>query len=100
MGVEPPRLSPYHHVRKGAPPTLVLHGKEDATVSYAGIEKFVEAMTKAGNRCELEGYDGAGHGFFNYARKSADNRYAATLRRMDAFLKSLGYLEGEPTLQE
>ncbi|MBI1372020.1 MAG: alpha/beta hydrolase fold domain-containing protein [Phycisphaera sp.] len=97
MGVEPIELSPYHHVSAGAPPTLILHGKADTTVPYHTVELFTEAMTKAGNRCELEGYADQAHGFFN-ARGAHNAMYTATLRRADVFLKSLGYLEGEPTL--
>ena len=43
-------------------------------------------MKKAGNRCELVGYEGQAHGFFNSAR------YAETLAEADKFLVSLGYL--------
>jgi len=99
MGVDPVKLSPFHQVRKGAPPTLVLHGKADTTVPYVTAELFAEAMAKAGNRCELEGYDGETHGFFNHGR-GGDRMYVATVRRMDVFLRSLGWLEGEPTLKE
>jgi acetyl esterase len=47
-------------------------------------------MKAAGNRCELVGYDGQPHGFFNFGRK--DGKYAETLAAMDAFLVSLGWL--------
>lgn len=90
MGVEPSKLSPYHNVRKGAPPTLVLNGTADTTTTYAAAELFAKAMTGAGNRCELAGYEGMGHGFFNFGRK--DSRYTETVQRMDAFLTSLGWL--------
>lgn len=54
---------------------------------------FAEKMKEKGNRCELVGYAGQSHGFFNYGR--AENRYFAdTVKKMDAFLVSLGYLEG------
>jgi hypothetical protein len=43
-------------------------------------------MKSAGNRCELIGYEGQPHGFFNKAK------YAETLAATDAFLVSLGYL--------
>lgn len=99
MGVEPTKLSPFHQVQKGAPPALVLHGKADTTVPYATAERFAEAMTKAGNRCELEGYADQPHGFFNFGR-GGNAMYAATLRRMDVFLRSLGWLEGEPTVKD
>lgn len=91
MGADPIKLSPVHHVKKGTPPTIIFHGRADETVPYSTAEAFTREMQKAGNRCELVGFDGQGHGFFNYGR--GDNRnYRATLEAMDAFLVSLGYL--------
>ncbi|MEW6305937.1 MAG: alpha/beta hydrolase fold domain-containing protein [Verrucomicrobiota bacterium] len=99
MGVEPKKLSPYHNVAKGAPPCIVFHGKADTTVPYSTAEAFAQAMTKAGSRCELEGAEGQAHGFFNYGR--GDNKYfTETVKKMDAFLVSLGYLKGENTVEK
>ena len=93
MGVEPKMLSPYHHVRKGQPPTIIFHGQNDTTVPYFTSELFDQKMKEQGNRCELIGYPGQSHGFFNYGR--GDNKYfVETLKRTDAFLVSLGYLKG------
>jgi acetyl esterase len=91
LGAEPKDLSPAHHVKTGAPPTLILHGKADTTVPFATAEAFAAAMKRAGNRCELIGYDGQAHGFFNSGR--GDGRfYRETLAAADSFLVSLGYL--------
>jgi acetyl esterase/lipase len=92
MGVEPRKLSPYHHVRKGVPPTLILHGKADTTVSFASAEAFAKAMTEAGNRCELVGYEDQPHGFFNFGRGDGSH-YTKTVAAMDRFLMELGYLQ-------
>lgn len=86
FGCEPQEISPIHHMRKGLPPTLILHGRADTTVPYVTAEAFCAAMKKAGNRCELVGYDGQPHGFFNAAK------YEETLAEADRFLTSLGYL--------
>ena len=86
FGCEPTEISPLHHVKKGTPPTIIFHGKADTTVPYTTVEKFAEVMKTAGNRCELVGYEGQPHGFFNKAK------YAETLAATDAFLVSLGYL--------
>lgn len=97
MGTDPVKLSPYHHVKKGAPSTIIFHGKADSTVPYASAEAFAKAMEKAGNRCTLAGYEGQAHGFFNYGRGDGEY-YKKTVRAMDEFLASLGYLTGKPTI--
>lgn len=86
FGCEPEAISPIHHVTEHLPPTLILHGRADTTVPYASAEAFAAEMQKKGNRCELVGYEGQAHGFFNSAR------YAETLAETDKFLVSLGYL--------
>ncbi len=88
--------SPLQHVDKGDPPTIVFHGKADTTVPYTTAEAFCAAMDKAGNRCELVGFAGRPHGFFNYTRSRGS--YTTTVWHMDRFLASLGYLEGKPTV--
>ena len=97
MGVDPQELSPFHHVAAGVPPTIIFHGKADTTVPYATAEQFTKAMQAAGNRCQLVGYAGQSHGFFNYGR-SENKYYIATVRALDKFLVSLGYLQGKPKI--
>lgn len=94
MGTDPKALSPYHHVHKGAPPTIIFHGKADNTVPYGTVEAFTKAMTNAGNQCTLVGYDGQAHGFFNYGRGGGEF-YQKTLDRIDEFFVELGYLKGK-----
>ena len=96
---EPATLSPYHNIRKGLPPTLVLHGKADTTVPYLTAEAYVKQATKTGLRAELAGYDDMPHGFFNFGRR--DNKmFLATVTRMHEFLGSLGYVKGKPTVEK
>ena len=54
-------------------------------------------MREAGNWCELVAFEGKAHGFFNYGR-DGNTSFEETVRAMDRFLASLGYLEGEPAL--
>jgi acetyl esterase/lipase len=86
FGCEPTEISPLHHVKKGTPPTVIFHGKDDTTVPYSTVEKFTEVMKAAGNRCDLIGYEGEKHSFFN------KSKFAETLAAADDFLVSLGYL--------
>ncbi|MDP6083657.1 MAG: alpha/beta hydrolase [Verrucomicrobiota bacterium] len=96
---EPATLSPYHNIRKGLPPTLVLHGKADTTVPYLTAEAYVKQATKTGLRAELAGYDDMPHGFFNLGRY--DNKmFLATVTRMHEFLGLLGYVKDRPTVEK
>ena len=97
MGVEAMQLSPFHQIKAGMPPTIIFHGKADTTVPYATAELFTEAMKKAGNRCELYGYEAETHGFFNFGR-GGNKAFLETLKQADRFLASLGYLKGNPTV--
>jgi acetyl esterase len=88
-GCEPTMLSPMHHLREKLPPTLIMHGKADTTVPYNTVEAYTNAAKKLDNRCDLIGYDGQPHGFFNAAK------YAETLQAADDFLVSLKFLEAK-----
>ncbi len=91
LGVEPAALSPAHHVRTNHPPCLIFHGTADKTVPFRTAELFAEVMRRHGNRCELIPFEGAGHGFFNAGRPGRG--YEETLRAMETFHESLGYLD-------
>ena len=90
-GVEPESISPYHHVKSGFPPAIIFHGQADTTVPYETVELFTEKVKSVGSRCELVGYEGENHGFFNYGRGDG-SAYTDTVRRMDEFFVSLGWL--------
>lgn len=96
-GVEPESISPYHHIKSGFPPAIIFHGKADTTVLYRTAELFTEKVRSVGSRCELVGYEGEIHGFFNYGRGDG-SAYTDTVRRMDEFFVSLGWLE--PSVSE
>lgn len=98
MGVDPKLLSPAHHVSDKAPPGVIFHGTADTTVSFASAEVFAKRMKEAGVKCVLNGYEGAGHGFFNYGRKSEGesvSAYEQTLGQLDDFLVKLGWLSAD-----
>lgn len=97
LGAELAAISPTHHVKAGAPPTIVFHGKADSSVPFATVEVFAAAMRKAGNRCEVAGFEGQQHGFFNFG--NGDNAmFRETLKQADKFLASLGWLSGDATV--
>jgi acetyl esterase/lipase len=82
-------LSPAHQVRAGLPPTILFHGTADTTTPFKGAQKFHDAMLRAGNRSELVAVEGAIH---TYMFKDAA-LHADTLKRMEAFFASLGFLQ-------
>ena len=88
MGTKPEKLSPVHHITRNGPPTIIFHGREDTTVPFASAEAFTAKMKSLGNRCELHGFDGQKHGFFN-----GDEFKQKTLAEADKFLVSLGWLK-------
>ena len=85
-------ISPLHNIRRGAPPTIVFLGTKDQLIPVSTAEKYKSLMAKAGSRCDLHLYENQTHGFFNRGRKNG--RYGETLRAMDKFLISLGWLSG------
>ncbi len=89
-------FSPMHNIDESAPPTAVFLGKEDRLIPVETAQEYKRLMEVNGRRCDLHLYEGEPHGFFNY--KNTEN-YTNTVLEMDRFLASLGYLSGEPTLQ-
>lgn len=89
-------ISPFHNIKKGAPPAIVFFGTEDPLVSPETAMAFDAAMEEMGSRCETFLYEGQKHGFFNHSKPKY---YRETLYQTDKFLKSLGYLEGEAEIQ-
>ena len=84
-------LSVLHQLSDASVPTVIFHGKADRTVPYAEAEEYCEKLNGLGGRCDLHGYEGATHGFFNKARD--DGRwYRPTVATMDEFLAEQGYL--------
>lgn len=89
LGVSYKDFSPLHNVKEGVPPTLILTGTNDHLIPVETIQYFKKAIEKTGGRCDLELYEGAWHGFFNYEHT---NYYNVTVYRMEEFLMSLGYI--------
>jgi len=85
-------ISPNHHIKTGIVPTLLFHGKADKTVPFENAERFNVLMDKSGNICQLESYEGKGHGFFNgpfFRKKKADKViYDELMHKSYAFVKA------------
>lgn len=88
-------ISPLHHVRPLLPPTLILHGTVDTTVPFKQVEAFAKAMTDARNVCEVEAFEGRGHGFFNspeFRKGAKSDDFEACLKRTSKFLENIKFL--------
>ncbi len=85
------QLSPTNHVSADLPPTLIMHGRADSLVPFAGSVAFRERAIAQGAVCELEGYEGAGHGFFNPGQSPGDVHFFATTEKLLGFLAGLGW---------
>jgi len=87
--------SPLHYLAPGLPPTVIFHGKADEAVPYSQVEQFCAESQRLDNQCQLFGYEGAPHGFFNSGRENG-KWYRETLLEMDRFLTALSYLASPP----
>jgi len=89
-------FSPMHNIDETTPPTVVFLGTNDRHIPVETAMEYKSLMEANDRRCDLHLYEGQPHGFFNYRHR---DYYTKTVIEMDRFLASLGYLKGEPTLQ-
>lgn len=86
-------FSPIHNLREAAPPTIFFLGTADKLIPVETGQYYAKIMERTGGRCDLHLYEGAGHGFFNPGR--TPDHHENTLQKTAAFLRSVGWLEGE-----
>jgi acetyl esterase/lipase len=92
-------LSPLCLARPGLPPTLLMHGSEDHVVNPHQVRAFAAAMSSCGNSCELDMIAGARHAFILPKYTAPEPLVVESLKKADAFLASLGFVSGPPTLE-
>ena len=83
------KVSPLTYAEKKQAPCIMFFGTEDALKE--GADLYCSVSVKAGNECKVVGYEGQGHGFFNYG-SGGGKYYDLTLAEMDKFLVGLGWL--------
>ena len=93
LGVKGHEISPYHHIDKNVPPTIIYHGTADQLVSYETAKMFHQKMIKMGNDCSLISFLGRDHGFFNHGKHLPKSDYKETLNYTNIFLKRIGFIE-------
>ncbi|MDO8539501.1 MAG: alpha/beta hydrolase [Opitutaceae bacterium] len=81
-------VSPYEHVKKGHPPTIIFHGEDDTTVPIQSVRDYGQKVASLDGSCTVVGFDGQVHSFFNREPFVWD-----TLKQAEAFLKKHQLLE-------
>jgi acetyl esterase/lipase len=92
-------LSPLSNIKPGQPPAILMHGTADKVVNPQQALDFATSYAKAGNRCDLAWMEGSGHAFVMTAYSAPEPVVVNAIRKADAFLGSLGWLQGPPTLE-
>jgi len=92
-------VSPFHHVKAGAPPALLMHGTKDDCTWLEASERFVKKSRAAGNSIDFVTLPGKSHAFL-LRGYGDDPTIVHALRVTDEFLVKNGYLQGPPTLTE
>ena len=77
-------LSPIHFASSDDPPTLIIHGDQDALVPIAQSESMYQALQRSEVRSEFITIEGAAHGFVG---ENADLALAETVRWFQEHLK-------------
>ena len=65
FGADATALSPVHQLEPQMPPTIAFHGDADKLVPLRQALALRDALTAAGNECELNVVPGGGHNFGN-----------------------------------
>ena len=91
-------FSPLHNIDKDTAPAIVFFGSNEKLVKQTSMKEFQAKMKKLGIKSELTIYEGPGHGFFNYGMDK-NKWFLATMTETHNFLKSLGWLTGEATVE-
>lgn len=95
-------FSPMHNLRAGQPPAIVFLGDSDNLIPVSTATEYQSRMHRLGIQSELFIFEGQSHGFFNWSRDETPTKeiFTSIMSSADAFLQSLGYLEGNSTIVE
>ncbi|MDA7916450.1 alpha/beta hydrolase [Verrucomicrobia bacterium] len=86
------KISPLLYVKADTPPSIVMFGTNDRLKAFGDL--WWAKAEEVGFRADKYTAEGGRHGFFNSSPWLERTMIAA-----DKFLASLGYLEGEPTIE-
>jgi acetyl esterase len=97
IGIDPKKISPYHHLRKGLPPTIIFHGTNDDAVPFRTVQLYEKRAQALGNSCKLVAFDDKPHGFFNWGRFDNET-FRETMLAAEQFLAKQGWIKGKSTI--
>lgn len=80
-------LSPYNHIKKNMPPTLIMAGVNDDKIPLQSLRDFTKKMEQFGNSCKLIEYPGKGHNLAHFMQ--SPDSFKASLADMEKFLDKL-----------
>ncbi|MDQ8193680.1 alpha/beta hydrolase fold domain-containing protein [Coraliomargarita sp. SDUM461004] len=83
------QFSPYHQLKTGLPPMLIMIGDRDNVSPPDMVQSFVSRARALGNEVEVEVYPGEKHGFFNPG--FSPNGYDQTISKAKGFLNTRGF---------
>lgn len=86
-------ISPAHNIKKGMPPTIAFHGKEDPVVQPWTVAFFKNDTEKMGNHFELVTLEGRKH-YLGQGNKKYSNLFDEEILEItDEFLRRYGFLK-------
>lgn len=88
-------LSAEKQVRKGVPPTVLIHSMDDTVVPIENSFMYLSSLKEHGISATAQFYDHGGHGFgIGYERQTSllDNMLRTWPHYTLQFLQSIGYL--------
>jgi len=88
-------ISPIENIGKNHPPTIIMVGTKDKVLPVTTAKHYKELVEQQGQKCKLVLYKDQEHSFFNRKEFFVD-----TVLESDLFLKELGMIEGEATIQD
>ena len=92
-------LSPVYHVQAKQAPVLLMHGLDDKVILPEQSIRFADSMKMAGNQCKLILLPNTRHAFVIPKYTASEATVINAITEADLFLKSLGFLHGQPTLR-
>jgi acetyl esterase len=75
-------LSPFDHLRRGHPPTIIFHGEFDTTVPIRTAREYAAKVKDLGGQCAVIGFADQPHGFYH-----SEPFVWETLKQVEAFLR-------------